>query len=283
MFLLHVTRLLIVIFLVQCIMGYSFTAKRHIVSTLRPLFKHDRFNSGFVLYSTKSEDLTSEKDLLMDNNALVIPTHLPSACNIDYVPLATMLATGDFLAADQFTRDNLIEISGAAAAGRQFVYWTEVKSIPSIDLATMELLWLKFSEGKFGFSVQKRIWDQENGDFDRFISRVGWTTTSLEGTGGGSGGGYNSRDEKTSGSSSSSGGSSSGGASRENGGYVDPSNVRKLKWFGKNEFVYDLNKAVRGHLPLTNALRGTQLLRQLMVHPVWDEYDWKNYNEVTLV
>jgi hypothetical protein len=30
-----------------------------------------------------------------------IPTNLPSACGMDYVPLATMLATGDLVAADQ--------------------------------------------------------------------------------------------------------------------------------------------------------------------------------------
>jgi hypothetical protein len=51
---------------------------------------------------------------------------------------------------------------------------------------------------------------------------------------------------------------------------------RKLKWFGANEFIYTLDKAPKGHLPLTSALRGTQLLRKLMVHPVWSKYDWRN-------
>ena len=81
--------------------------------------------------------------------APIIPTYLPSECGIDYVPLATMLATGDFLSADQFTRDNLIKIAGSEKAGRNFVYWTEVKSIPETDLATMERLWLEFSNGKY--------------------------------------------------------------------------------------------------------------------------------------
>ena len=81
--------------------------------------------------------------------APIIPTYLPSECGIDYVPLATMLATGDFLSADQFTRDNLIKIAGSEKAGRNFVYWTEVKNIPETDLATMERLWLEFSNGKY--------------------------------------------------------------------------------------------------------------------------------------
>lgn len=55
---------------------------------------------------------------------------------------------------------------------------------------------------------------------------------------------------------------------------------RKLKWFGANEFIYDPVKAPRGHLPLTSALRGTQLLKNLMESPVWNEYDWKNYKDL---
>ena len=55
----------------------------------------------------------------------------------------------------QFTRDALITISGARAKKRDFVYFTDVKNIPSTDLATMERLWNKFSGGKFGYSVQK--------------------------------------------------------------------------------------------------------------------------------
>ncbi len=166
-----------------------------------------------------------------------IPKILPSAVGIDYVPLATMLATKDFLGADQFTRDNLIRISGAEAAGRNFVYWTEVKKIPKRDLITMEKLWLEFSQGNFGYSVQRRLWDSEKGNFDNFIRKIGWTIT-------------------------------------------DNGTERKRKWFGNNEFIYDLEKAPKGHLPLTNALRGTQLIRQILTHPLWTEYDWKNYQNI---
>jgi hypothetical protein len=55
----------------------------------------------------------------------------------------------------QFTRDALIVLAGSKAKGRDFVYFTEVKRIPSTDLATIERLWNKFSGGKFGYSVQK--------------------------------------------------------------------------------------------------------------------------------
>lgn len=50
---------------------------------------------------------------------------------------------------------------------------------------------------------------------------------------------------------------------------------RKLRWFGANEFIYDVDKAPKGHLPLTSALRGTTLLKELMMHPVW-ETEWQD-------
>jgi len=81
-----------------------------------------------------------------------IPTNLPSDVGMDYVPLATMLATGQLVEADQFTRDALITLCGAREKGRTFVYFTEVKDIPSTDLATMERLWnkVRVKEGSEG-------------------------------------------------------------------------------------------------------------------------------------
>lgn len=163
---------------------------------------------------------------------VTIPSNLPSDCGMDYVPLATMLATGQFEEADQFTRDALITISGSKEKGRDFVYFTDVKRIPSKDLATMERLWNKFSKGKFGYSVQKKVMRYCDNDFELFCKRIGWTTKD---------------------------------------GEVE----RKLRWFGASEFIYDLKKAPEGHLPLTSALRGTSLLKNLLKHPVWDNSEWK--------
>mmetsp|Transcript_56993 Transcript_56993/g.121004 ORF Transcript_56993/g.121004 Transcript_56993/m.121004 type:complete len:238 (-) Transcript_56993:425-1138(-) len=161
-----------------------------------------------------------------------IPTKLPSDVGMDYVPLATMLATGQLAEADQFTRDALIVLAGSKEKGRDFVYFTEVKRIPSTDLATIERLWNKFSGGKFGYSVQKRKYRQSKEDFEVFCRKIGWNTKD---------------------------------------GEVE----RKKRWFGASEFIYDVKKAPEGHLPLTSALRGTSLIKELMKHPVWDDDEWK--------
>lgn len=161
-----------------------------------------------------------------------IPTKLPSDVGMDYVPLATMLATGQLAEADQFTRDALIVLAGSKEKGRDFVYFTEVKRIPSTDLATIERLWNKFSGGKFGYSVQKKKYRQSKQDFELFCNKIGWNTKD---------------------------------------GEVE----RKKRWFGASEFIYDVKKAPEGHLPLTSALRGTSLIKELLAHPVWDNDDWK--------
>jgi hypothetical protein len=101
---------------------------------------------------------------------------LKSEVGMDYVPLANMLLIGDFKEADQFTRDALIKIAGPAAQKRGYVYFTEVKGLPKADMATIEKLWLKYSKGKFGFTVQKAVWKQASvgGDFERFCRKIGW-------------------------------------------------------------------------------------------------------------
>lgn len=39
-----------------------------------------------------------------------------------------------------------------------------------------------------------------------------------------------------------------------------------------NEFIWELNEEIpEGHLPLTNALRGTQLLSSIFEHPAFEE------------
>ena len=44
----------------------------------------------------------------------------------------------------------------------------------------MENLWLAYTKGKFGYSVQKDLWRKTKGDFENFCRRIGWTTTDSE-------------------------------------------------------------------------------------------------------
>ena len=148
--------------------------------------------------------------------------------------LIDQLRTGNFEAADQTTRDLLIEIAGADATKRGYVYWTEARMLDAAALGAVENLWLHYSDGKFGYTVQKDVWRRQKGVFDRFCDKIGWTT----------------EDDAT-------------------------GQARKRRWFGQSEFFYTLQEAPKGHLPLTSALRGTQLLKALLQHPLWETDGWK--------
>lgn len=150
-------------------------------------------------------------------NTGIVPLH--SERNIDYTPLEQLLIQQDFLAADRMTLQLLCQLAGEAAVQRKWLYFTEVNSFPIPDLLSINHLWLNYSEGKFGFSVQREIWLSLGKNWDKFWPKIGW----------------------------------------KNG-----NNWTRYP----NEFVWDLN-APRGHLPLSNQLRGVQVMASLLSHPAW--------------
>ena len=102
----------------------------------------------------------------------VVP--LKSEQNIDYQLLQQLLAQQDFQGADVVTLQKLCELAGAAAVERKWVYFTEVENFSITDLLTLDRLWLMHSQGKFGFSVQRRIWLSVGKDFAKLWNKIGW-------------------------------------------------------------------------------------------------------------
>ncbi len=103
---------------------------------------------------------------------------LSSEKNIDYTRLRDLLKAQKWQEADQETWVRMLQ-----AVGRKDNDWIraeELQNFPCQDLKTIDSLWVKHSNGHFGFSVQKQIW-QECGsptssgkDWDRFCVKVGW-------------------------------------------------------------------------------------------------------------
>jgi hypothetical protein len=104
---------------------------------------------------------------------------LNSERNINYQPLQQLLAQQDFQKADIVTLQKLCELAGAAAVERKWIYFTEVESFPCTDLHTLDKLWLMHSEGKFGFSVQRRIWLSLGKDFTQLWTKIGWRSNNI--------------------------------------------------------------------------------------------------------
>ena len=97
-----------------------------------------------------------------------------SEVGFDYSPLQQYLLNESYEEADRFTSAKLRELAGEKAVKRGYVYFSEVDSIPSIDLSTLNKLWIVYSRGKFGFTVQSKILDSVGGRYDKLWPRIGW-------------------------------------------------------------------------------------------------------------
>ncbi|MGK7924244.1 MAG: GUN4 N-terminal ARM-like repeat domain-containing protein [Spirulina sp.] len=144
---------------------------------------------------------------------------LKSEQGIDYQTLQELLIEQDFQQSDRFTLEKLCELAGEGAINRQWLYFSEVDRFPVTDLQTINTLWLTYSEGKFGFSVQRELWLAQGKNFNKLWDKIGWKKGN--------------------------------------------------NWTRyPNEFIWDLS-APRGHLPLSNQLRGVQPFASLLSHPAW--------------
>ncbi len=97
-----------------------------------------------------------------------------SDVGIDYQPLQKSLLSESFEESDRFTSSVLRQLAGPAAQTRGYVYFSEVESMPGLDLCTLDRLWTVYSQGRFGFSVQARLLASLGGRYDRLWSRIGW-------------------------------------------------------------------------------------------------------------
>lgn len=63
----------------------------------------------------------------------------------------------------------------------------DIENFPCQDLRTIDRLWMKYSNGRFGFSVQKKIWQacgsptEYNRDWEKFGATVGWRARGFMG------------------------------------------------------------------------------------------------------
>lgn len=135
------------------------------------------------------------------------------------------LAGGEWEQADNETRRLLCELAGEGAVQRKWIYFSEVQFIPTTDLLAIDALWREHSGGRFGFSVQRRLWNLRGRQWKPLFLDIGWT-------------------------------------------FGPNSTYKKFPL----DFTWDLS-APTGHLPLTNALRGTQLFEKLLTHPAFARFD----------
>jgi len=100
-------------------------------------------------------------------------THgLGSEVGIDHTQLRDLLQRKKWKEADQKTRDILCQLLGKPSG--YYLKNGDIENLPCEDLRTIDQLWVKYSDGRFGFSVQKRIYDDTERDYPVFCNCVGW-------------------------------------------------------------------------------------------------------------
>jgi hypothetical protein len=95
-------------------------------------------------------------------------TLVSHASGMDYRNLQQLLSAQNWQDADKETYAIMLKISE-----RENVCWLDdgdIRKFPRYDLHIINQLWVKYSDGKFGFSIQKQILQ----DHKQFTARCGW-------------------------------------------------------------------------------------------------------------
>jgi eukaryotic-like serine/threonine-protein kinase len=104
---------------------------------------------------------------------------LKSSCGMDYRQLRDLLKAEKWKEADEETTRVMLAVAKREEEG--CLYSEHIDNFPCEDLRTIDQLWVKYSDGKFGFSVQKRIYNGLGGTreynhkiWEKFGDKVGW-------------------------------------------------------------------------------------------------------------
>ncbi|MDJ0734743.1 MAG: serine/threonine-protein kinase [Nostocaceae cyanobacterium] len=141
---------------------YKSLAQSGLISNFQRCLLDSQSASGNISSVLSNDDLSSERD-------------------IDYTKLRDLLKAKKWQEADRETY--LVMMKAVGKKYGDLFYSDELLNFPSTDLRTIDNLWVKYSNGHFGFSVQKQIYLEvggiPDGNYDdevweKFGDRVGW-------------------------------------------------------------------------------------------------------------
>lgn len=144
----------------------------------------DYLGWGITKQKTQAKPISDQKNLI------VAPTPSVVALSIDddlssealgvtyYARLRDFLKSKRWKTADQETGNCMCEVMERQTEG--WLRIEDIENFPHQDLHTIDQLWVKYSNGHFGFSVQKKIWQacgspaKYDKDWEKFGEAVGW-------------------------------------------------------------------------------------------------------------
>ena len=110
-------------------------------------------------------------------NRLISSSLEQAIINSLFQQLETYFKNGQWREADRETKRLMLLIAKRESEGRLDV--ESVEKFPCEELRTIDKLWVDYSKGKFGFSVQKKVWTACGGVTEEFAGQVGWGGVSM--------------------------------------------------------------------------------------------------------
>ncbi len=170
----------------------------------RPWYRESLVGSFF--FNPKQEQLTSLTPQPSSKQITTLPESKPESSKptnqpetiliskttgVNYTQLRNLLEERKWKEADQKTFDLMLKIVNQGVAHQRKTDWLGsglIENFPCEDLSIIDRLWVYYSQGKFGFSVQKElyvgvkgklgyggIWtDEDVQNYRRFSIMVGW-------------------------------------------------------------------------------------------------------------
>ena len=97
---------------------------------------------------------------------------LISAAGIDYRNLCGLLVVQRWQAADRETGQLLCQAAGKTSG--LYLSGSDIRRCDCEDWKILDALWRRYSQGRFGFSIQVQIYQQVGKDYPQFCQRLGW-------------------------------------------------------------------------------------------------------------
>jgi hypothetical protein len=140
---------------------------------------------GNVYYITNSSDKqeqTSEKQLehrsFEKEKSAIEEVELISSKGIDYTKLRDLLTASKWQEADRETA-KVIRLASGKKEGN-WLSAEDIQKIPCTELHTIDRLWLHSSNGRFGLSVQRHIFEEEGKKFGKLGEHLGWKKRNID-------------------------------------------------------------------------------------------------------
>ena len=111
-------------------------------------------NGAELRHSRWDDDFARLEETLQSLGVKVVTVELLSKKGINYSKLRNLLSAGNWKKADHATYEMMVKAANRSPAEGLAV--VDIRNFPTVDLHTIDQLWVGYSDGRFGFSLQKR-------------------------------------------------------------------------------------------------------------------------------